>query len=179
MQEMVSYLLGIPEYYCSHSFRILYYANLIAIAGVIPLQTQVSSGQVKQTPEDIGFVWRPNCDDDFFIAENTIDTQGGDNPRTVGAAEKASASSLIWTTQRLDYECRGAELADWPLYFYISAVSRIKKDVSPANNIFLYDSAHPCAAFWKQVVRTTKAWCVPELVGPKIPSVSQDPENEQ
>ena len=112
-------------------FRILYYANLVAIAEAIPLQTRVSSGQVKQTPEDIGFVWRPTCEDDFTTAENTIDIQGDDNPLTLGAAEEASASSLIWTTQRLDYECRGAELAAWPFYFYISAVSRIKNKSNP------------------------------------------------
>ena len=32
MQEMVAYLLGVPEAWCTHEFRVLYYTNLVHLA---------------------------------------------------------------------------------------------------------------------------------------------------
>ena len=33
MQEMVSYLLGVPEAFCTHDFRLLYYASMVHSGG--------------------------------------------------------------------------------------------------------------------------------------------------
>ena len=32
MQEMVSYLLGVPEFFCTHEFSVLFYLNMVRLA---------------------------------------------------------------------------------------------------------------------------------------------------
>ena len=61
------------------------------------------------------------------------------------------------------------------MYVYIAGVSRVGIQLK-SDHAFWYGARHPNAKKWKQQVRTTNAWCVPELVGPTVPSREKDSE---
>ena len=165
------------RYYCTHAFRVLYYAHITAIAESILSPGGGTEGHKDMVAESIGFVTKNDCDGDHDIPVDFAESSPDNIPQ--GAPENCEGTptaSLIWSTQRLDYEYRWGGLQDWPLYFYVAGVSRVTGKTQPAPNVFHFLPSHPCAQYWKQIVLTSKAWYVPELAGPSIPTVARDPE---
>lgn len=154
-------------YYCSHSFRILYYAHIAGQAEKLLPSSSAHLSQKSNTDEQVAFVVKP---------ASAVENNEPSLDEALASEEKLNSSTLLWSTQQKDYECRGDCLQHWPLYFYVAAVSRVTAKASDAPNIFPFTAAHPCCRIWKQAVRTKKAWHIPELVGPAIPNAAKDTE---
>ena len=54
MQEMVAYLLGLGESYCTHEFRILYYTNLVHLAEALSARYRWFSGWINVGKKHVG-----------------------------------------------------------------------------------------------------------------------------
>ena len=170
MQEMVNYLLGLPEFYCTHEFRPLYYANLCTEADSL-LEQSILVGERASAPTTTAVMFaRPSVEQDE--AALVLDSDG--EPEEVSGITK----SVSVDKQRLNYEKRGASLQSWPFYFYVASVSLVqsKKVVAGTATAFRFHASHPCAAEVSQQLLTSRAWYVPELIGPSIPAVEDDPE---
>ena len=113
---------------------------------------------------------RPSVEQDE--AAIVLDSDG--EPEEVSGITK----SVSVDKQRLNYEKRGASLQSWPFYFYVASVSLVqsKKVVAGTATAFRFHASHPCAAEVSQQLLTSRPWYVPELIGPSIPAVDDDPE---
>ena len=163
MQEMVNYLLGLPEFYCTHEFRPLYYANLCTEADSL-LQQSILVGE-RACASSISAIMfaRPSVAEDED--DEAVDTSG-------------ISKSVTVDKQRQNYEKRGAGLQSWPFYFYVASVSIIqgKKVVAGTPTVFRFLASHRDAADKVQQLLSSRPWYVPELIGPSIPAVDDDPE---
>ena len=113
---------------------------------------------------------RPSVEQD----EADIVLDSADEPEEVSGISK----SVSVDKQRLNYDKRGAALQSWPFYFYVASVSLVqsKKVVAGSATAFRFHASHPCAAEVSQQLLTSRPWYVPELIGPSIPAVDDDPE---
>ncbi len=74
MQEMVNYLLGLPEFYCTHDFRPLYYANLCTEAASLNEQS-ILVGERASAPTSTAVMFaRPSAEPDD--ADVVLDSDG-------------------------------------------------------------------------------------------------------
>ena len=145
MQEMVNYLLGFPEAYCTHAFRPLYYAEIIAmLERMYPdRQNNVGLDRNHTLTEDIATVIppsaqtskrRPTLTESLDGSESSGEHSAAEGPPPSGRPDEISRTAdpatsaplaedtlppakLCFARQREDYECRGDHLAKWPLYF--------------------------------------------------------------
>ena len=109
MQETVNYLLCLPEFYCTHEFRPLYYANLCTEADSL-LEQSILVGERASAPTTTAVMFaRPSVEQDE--AAIVLDSDG--EPEEVSGITK----SVSVDKQRLNYEKRGAALQSWPFYF--------------------------------------------------------------
>ena len=96
MQEMVNYLLGLPEFYCTHEFRPLYYANLCTEADSL-LDQSILVGERASTPTTTAVVFaRPSVAQDE--ADIVLDSE--DEPEEISGITK----SVCVDKQRLNYD---------------------------------------------------------------------------
>ena len=151
MPEMVHYLLGYPEAYCSHAFRALYVRDLLEQA------------LAKRSAES---------EEHFLVA-------AGANPSAPTHAFPQARAAVPANLQATDYMHRGVPLAQWPLYFYVAGVSRSKKPrgstgLPPA--FVPFAPGHPDGCANLQRVLLLERWYVPQLTGAHLPPVAVDPE---
>jgi hypothetical protein len=183
MQEMVNYILGYPEAYCTHGFRHLYYGSLLTMAETLfPEQENTVGTDCAEATEDIATVMPPlspgrdamvRADEEDSDACREDDDGAAPGPSSI-ASDIPGLAKLSFAHQRLDYEHRGPKLQHWPLYFYVAGVSRLSR-FKRTDSSFLFNAEHPMHRIWKQQVLTKRAWRVPLLVGPTIPAESKDP----
>ena len=98
MQEMVNYLLGLPEYYCTHHFRALYYANVCSEAEALLPQSSAVGDRSNALAPTFNLRVRPEP-----MPEEEM--PGEDEPDAAGDAVQAGVVVSL-PTQRLDYEKR-------------------------------------------------------------------------
>ena len=81
-------------------------------------------------------------------------------------------------TQAVDYQYRGAAFRDWPWYFYVAGVTRVRLSNTHRTSPLLHRFApdHPLRDEWLQSLLANQAWKIPLLVGPPIPTEHHDPE---
>lgn len=81
-------------------------------------------------------------------------------------------------TQAVDYQYRGAAFRDWPWYFYVAGVARVRLSNTHRTSPLLHRFApdHPLRDEWLQSLLANQAWKIPLLVGPPIPTEHHDPE---
>ena len=182
MQEMVAYLLGIPENFCTHDFRLLYYATIVRAAeAALPHSDAVTGMNLAAQTED-ATVYPPQACPTLPVdaAGDVTAERDKDFDSTDAADEAPTEARLFWASQYDDYRYRGGALADWPLYFYVAGVSRYAgKNCTSSAQSFPFDPPHPAAAKLVQKVRTKNAWCVPELVGPLCLASTRTPRGAQ
>ena len=193
MQEMVSYLLGVPENYCTHEFRLLYYGNMIHTAEeALPLSGAMTGTEVVPPTQDASIVppREPalskqqneiDIDADKGVEEDVVFAEQCDDYKQQNEIDlgddTGAEAKVVWATQCDDYKYRGEALKDWPLYFYVAGVSRWAQGHKlKSSHVYDFDPSHPAAHRLRQKVRTANAWCVPELAGPTVPSFEKDPE---
>ena len=156
-QEMVSYLLGYEDFYSTHSFKRLFYGRLAAELQTLHATpgTSIGDAELQQRPT---IIVQPQIDED--------------------AAANAPQPYTFLSTTHSDYPFRGDDLKDWPFYFYIAAVTRISTSKSTLSTpgCIPFASNHPERHTFRQQVLTGTAWKVPHLMGPRIPSSTEDPE---
>ena len=164
----------------THSFRVLYYTNLVHLAEEVLPRSDVLAG-VKSTscPAELNIIpphLRETAEDDKSDSDCSVHASSVDRPvaciestqlsmdqceepfvavdSTATSLDDGTERSVVrWANQRLDYQFRGAALNAWPLYFYIAGVSRLRINTT-AEYSYLFDPQHPCYSIWKQVVRT-------------------------
>ena len=148
---MTAYLLGLPEYYCSHDFQALSFRPAMSLA-------------VPAIPEDVPALLRQTLPTGTVAALLQPTTSSTDPIRVVACQPHD------------DYLHRGASLASWPWYFYAAGVRAVplQHRLDPAEK-HLFDAEHPKAERWAQQIITRQAWRVPLLQGPNIPAQDRDP----
>lgn len=157
MQEMISYLLGYDEAYCTHSFHKLYFFHLAARLEIaFPL---ADSNLASVEPRSCLFL-QPNNDD-------------ADGPPTA-----ARRGPSFWSPSSDDYPYRGPDLQTWPLYFYAAGVTRVQviKSTLTTPGCIPFAPQHPDAYTVRQQVLTNSPWRIPHLMGPRIPSSKENSE---
>ena len=165
MPEMVSYLLGYDDFYCTHSFVTFFYADL---ASNLELLHPLSASSLS----DADLQARSSC---LLQADPSEDTSQlhSDEP-------SFPSTSHTWNfllQPSADYPCRGDTLQFWPLYFYTAAVVRvsIRKSDSSHPACIPFTSDHPLHTSLRQQVLTKTPWRIPQLLGPRIPRLAEDP----
>lgn len=91
----------------------------------------------------------------------------------------ARPPNAAWVpTQALDYQYRGEAFRDWPWYFYVAGVTRLRLSHTHGTSPLLHRFApdHPLRDEWLQSLLATQAWKIPLLVGPAIPAEHHDRE---
>ncbi|CAL1151019.1 unnamed protein product [Cladocopium goreaui] len=158
VQEMISYLLGYPEAYSTHSFHKLYFYHLAArLESSEPFDGSHLASVEAATPSSV-----------LIFPEESIQACSDTNNHF--------RQPQFYTPSSDDYPFRGDDLQGWPLYFYAAGVTRIPTSKTtfktPGNIPFL--PQHPRATSLRQQVLTATAWKIPHLMGPRIPPVTED-----
>lgn len=157
-QEMVSYLLGFDDYYSTHSFKRLFYGKLAAELQTLHAVPGMSHGaaELERQPS---IMIQPD------MAEVHPDNE--------------TPQYTFVSSTHSDYEFRGDDLDDWPFYFYMAGVTRIltTKSALSTPGCIPFAPNHPERRTWRQQVLTGTAWKIPHLMGPRIPSITEDPEH--
>ena len=158
MQEMISYLLGHDDFYCTHSFQRLFYYSL---ASRLECLHPCDGSNIAATE---------NAARSSIIIQPEDPASSSDTP--------ALSQPTFWTPSSEDYPFRGEDLRAWPLYFYAAGVSRVLVNKSSFSTVgcLPFNSNHPHGMQWRQQVRTSMPWKIPHLVGPRIPSAQEDME---
>ena len=157
MQEMVSYLLGYEDFYCTHPFQKLAWGTLAAqLLTLHPVPAMATADVHRQAQPQSLIVPHQNPNQE-------------DGP------------TLTWSFHSdvdIDYPQRGPILAEWPWYFYCAGVApiNIHRSTGPETATIPFAETHPKRNQCRQQVRTVNAWRIPELLGPRIPSVTEDAE---
>ena len=151
MPEMVAYILDecgeCPEFFCSHPFRPLFILMLLAPwEEAAARREHGATAHAAALPEAVDLVF------------------GDDDDDAGGAAQLRNA--------RVDYECRPAELRQWPFYFFQAGVVAIPRSKSSQ---LLFTEQHPLHRKFALLVRTKTPWKVPLLYGPTVPSEDANP----
>lgn len=158
MQEMVSYLLGYDEFYCMHQFHKLFYGALAAqLQQLHPIL--VESAAVAELEAQDSVLVQPDI--------------APEQPETAPAS-----SWRLVSLSHVDYQFRGADLADWPLYFYAAGVTRVMASKSSLQTpgCIPFTADHICCQGARQQVLTQSPWRIPHLIGPRIPGVEEHPD---
>eukprot|EP00435_Cladocopium_sp_Y103_P038944 s2393_g10.t1 len=161
MQEMVSYLLGHKDAYCTHTFHKLFFFHLAArLESAHPLAGSHLASVASHMSSSL------------FIQPNQMETTDDSNPGT----KKASPS--FWSPSSDDYPFRGEDLQGWPLYFYAAGVTRVAvtKSTLTTPGCIPFAQHHPQGHLSRQLVLTNTPWRIPHLMGPRIPPSDEDPE---
>ena len=127
--------MGVPENYCTHEFRLLYYGNMIHTAEeALPLSGAMTGTEVVPPTQDASIVppREPalskqqneiDIDADKGVEEDVVFAEQCDdykqqNEIDIGDDTGAEAK-VVWDTQRDGNKYRGEALKDWPLYFML------------------------------------------------------------
>ena len=147
MPEMVSFLLGEKEFYCSHDFSSLYLRPLVRLA-----RAELSAGPADEAV----------CEDD----KEGVGDMAAESFSLVRVDEEEN-DKLTFLNQRLNYGYRPHILESWPLYFYVAGTIIHKKSASTLE-IRTYEeflAEHPQAKSHHVSVRAHIPWVIPEIVG--------------
>ena len=150
MPEMVSYLLGKPEFYCSHAFSSLYLYPLVHLA-----HAELLRRAPKATSSEIS---------------------AADGAETFSFVRTEEDDKLTFLNQRLSYEFRPHAFGGWPLYFFVAGTMTHKRTQNVKAEIFdAFLPGHPQAKSHYVTARQNIPWVVPEIIGSLPPRQEDDP----
>ena len=148
MPEMVSFLLGLPEFYCSHAFASLYLYPLVGIC---------IAELAKRSP-------KPSSEDVTDAVSETFSFMRAEED-----------DRLTFLNQRLTYSYRPPHLVSWPLYFFVAGTIIHRKAESKMEVFEEFLPEHPQATTHYITMRAHIPWVIPEIIGSLPPSEKDNP----
>ena len=108
MPEMVSFLLGEKEFYCSHDFSSLYLYTLVGVARAELSARAADDADAAQNEEEV------------------VGDMAAESFSLIRVSEEES-DKLTFLNQRFTYSYRPISMELWPLYFFVAATIIHKK----------------------------------------------------
>jgi hypothetical protein len=168
-QQVVSYLLGLPDHYTSHTFKRLYWNDIDNWAATQEKPDEDAKPEAYQLcQEDVN---------DSSDSESDSDIGGSDS--------EIRERKIIQHNQRVDYMYRNAKLHHLSVYEFVREINKMKicreekrlanrkkdnkKTGRPAEARFPLQSAHPQGTSHLHKSRPESSFVVPEICGKSVP----------